>query len=100
MIGLFYGAIHVPIEGSDTLFLVCATLRLFATTAMDIFMARCGPGPVPCALRRWMQQADRTAVGYFRGGRRDNCRRGYCGPPQRPSEREDRPCNFSGGLLL
>ncbi|CAK7065617.1 ABC transporter permease [Saezia sanguinis] len=33
------GAIHVPIEGSIGLFLVGATLHLFATTSMGIFMA-------------------------------------------------------------
>jgi ABC-2 type transport system permease protein len=33
------GALHVPIEGSVPLFLVGATLHLFATTAMGIFMA-------------------------------------------------------------
>lgn len=33
------GALHVPIEGSVALFLVCAALHLFATTSMGIFMA-------------------------------------------------------------
>lgn len=33
------GLLHVPIEGSITLFLVGTTLCLFATTAMGIFMA-------------------------------------------------------------
>lgn len=33
------GALHVPIEGSLTLFLACAALHLFATTSMGIFMA-------------------------------------------------------------
>ncbi|RFC35611.1 MAG: ABC-2 type transport system permease protein [Candidatus Nitrotoga sp. SPKER] len=33
------GALQVPIEGSVMLFLVCATLHLFATTSMGIFMA-------------------------------------------------------------
>lgn len=33
------GALRVPIEGSVTLFLVGATLHLFATTSMGIFMA-------------------------------------------------------------
>ena len=33
------GALRVPIEGSVALFLFCATLHLFATTSMGIFMA-------------------------------------------------------------
>jgi ABC-2 type transport system permease protein len=33
------GALHVPIEGSVTLFLAGAALHLFATTSMGIFMA-------------------------------------------------------------
>ncbi len=33
------GTLHVPIEGSVALFLFCATLHLFATTSMGIFMA-------------------------------------------------------------
>jgi ABC-2 type transport system permease protein len=33
------GVLHVPIEGSVTLFLFCAVLHLFATTSMGIFMA-------------------------------------------------------------
>lgn len=33
------GVLQVPIEGSVALFLVCATLHLFATTSMGIFMA-------------------------------------------------------------
>lgn len=33
------GALRVPIEGSVALFLFCAALHLFATTAMGIFMA-------------------------------------------------------------
>ncbi|SDD30773.1 ABC transporter permease [Paraburkholderia lycopersici] len=33
------GALHVPIEGSVTLFLVGAALHLFATTSMGIFLA-------------------------------------------------------------
>jgi ABC-2 type transport system permease protein len=33
------GLLHVPIEGSITLFLFCAALHLFATTSMGIFMA-------------------------------------------------------------
>lgn len=33
------GALHVPLEGSVALFLVGATLHLFATTSMGIFMA-------------------------------------------------------------
>jgi len=33
------GMLHVPVEGSVALFLVGATLHLFATTSMGIFMA-------------------------------------------------------------
>jgi ABC-2 type transport system permease protein len=33
------GALHVPLQGSVTLFLACAVLLLFATTSMGIFMA-------------------------------------------------------------
>ena len=33
------GALHVPVQGSVPLFLVCAALHLFATTSMGIFMA-------------------------------------------------------------
>ncbi len=33
------GALHVPIEGSVSLFLLCAALHLFATTSMGIFLA-------------------------------------------------------------
>jgi ABC-2 type transport system permease protein len=33
------GALHVPVQGSVTLFLLCAALHLFATTSMGIFMA-------------------------------------------------------------
>lgn len=33
------GALHVPIEGSETLFLCAVALNLFATTSMGIFMA-------------------------------------------------------------
>lgn len=33
------GVLHVPIEGSVSLFLLCAALHLFATTSMGIFLA-------------------------------------------------------------
>ncbi len=33
------GALHVPIEGSVLLFLLCTALHLFATTSMGIFLA-------------------------------------------------------------
>ncbi|MDV6320765.1 ABC transporter permease, partial [Chromohalobacter sp. HP20-39] len=33
------GALHVPVEGSILLFMLVATLHLFATTSMGIFLA-------------------------------------------------------------
>jgi ABC-2 type transport system permease protein len=39
LVFIIQGALRVPIEGSVTLFLFCATLHLFATTSMGIFMA-------------------------------------------------------------
>ena len=32
-------ALQVPVQGSVTLFLICAALHLFATTSMGVFMA-------------------------------------------------------------
>jgi len=39
LIFIVQGALHVPIEGSVALFLVCAAMHLFATTSLGIFIA-------------------------------------------------------------
>ena len=44
------GALSIPVEGSVSLFLLCAGLHLFATTSMGIFMATLARGMPQFAL--------------------------------------------------